>query len=148
MFIFPPDQCKRHLIWWIKWWHSSELFCVCAFSLFLFQSWKLHFWSPLSFQSYFLYRPSTPSTYSPNSLYILPIWFLPIPEALAKVLYLHKAILISPAHHSWSPRSFNMCNSFGLDHILPIFGIFWLYVFVSHLNKSVFVSLKVVSILV
>lgn len=142
MFILPPVQSKRPLIWWTKWWHPSELFC--AFSLFLFQSWKYifdpHYLSSLiSYIDHLLH---------PLILQIPYTFYLPIAEGLAKVLYLHKAILIFPAHHSWSPRSFNMCNSFGLDHILPNSGIFWLYVFVSHLNKSIFVSFKVVSILV
>lgn len=136
VLIFCPEQWRGHLIRLIKLWHPPE-WSISVPPVFSFSSLGNYiFGSPLFFQSHFLYRPSIPSSFSRHSLYIFPIWFLPIPKGLLQVLYLHKAFLICPAYSSdCSPKSFNICNSFALIiHCLIL--VFSDYMHLSHSSSQ------------
>lgn len=78
VLIFPTDQCKTI--------RSDELsssilqnWFISVPPVFFFSSLGLHIWSLLSFQSCFLYRPSTLSTYlTPSAFYLFDFYTSPM----------------------------------------------------------------------
>lgn len=88
------DQCRSHLICWIKWWHPSELVYICASSLFLLQPWKLHIWSPPIFPVLFPIWTTHPLI--PNTPHTFCL-FLPKPQGLIQVPRLPQSLLDLPS---------------------------------------------------
>lgn len=70
VLILHPVQCRSHPIWWVKWWHPSELVYIRAL-VFSFSSLGNYIFNPHCFSSLISYV--YPSTYLKHSLYIICI---------------------------------------------------------------------------